>query len=40
VTLADLFGGKSQLIIYNFMFGPGWKEGCPIARFGPTISTA
>lgn len=23
-TLADLFGGKSQIIIYHFMFGPGW----------------
>jgi predicted dithiol-disulfide oxidoreductase (DUF899 family) len=23
-TLADLFGGKSQLIVYHFMFGPGW----------------
>src|SRR6266704_1559285 len=29
VSFADLFGGKSQLIIYHFMFGPGWKEGCP-----------
>jgi predicted dithiol-disulfide oxidoreductase (DUF899 family) len=28
-TLADLFGGKSQLIVYHFMLGPGWKEGCP-----------
>jgi predicted dithiol-disulfide oxidoreductase (DUF899 family) len=28
-TLADLFGGKSQLIVYHFMFGPGWEEGCP-----------
>jgi predicted dithiol-disulfide oxidoreductase (DUF899 family) len=28
-SLADLFGGKSQLIIYHFMFGPGWQEGCP-----------
>lgn len=27
-TLADLFSGRSQLIIYHFMFGPGWKEGC------------
>src|ERR1700684_6760 len=27
-TLADLFGGKSQLIVYHFMFGPGWEEGC------------
>jgi predicted dithiol-disulfide oxidoreductase (DUF899 family) len=28
-TLADLFGGRSQLIVYHFMFGPEWKEGCP-----------
>src|SRR5712664_1998756 len=28
-TLADLFCGKSQLIIYSFMFVLGWKEGCP-----------
>src|ERR1700682_4863993 len=28
-TLADLFDGKSQLIIYHFMFGPEWNEGCP-----------
>jgi predicted dithiol-disulfide oxidoreductase (DUF899 family) len=27
-SLADLFGGKSQLIVYHFMFGPGWEEGC------------
>ena len=27
-TLADLFGGRSQLIIYHFMLGPGWQEGC------------
>ena len=26
-TLDQLFGGKSQLIVYHFMFGPGWKEG-------------
>ena len=25
-TLADLFDGRSQLIVYHFMFGPGWKE--------------
>jgi predicted dithiol-disulfide oxidoreductase (DUF899 family) len=29
VALADLFGGKSQLIVYHFMLGPGWAEGCP-----------
>lgn len=28
-TLADLFDGRSQLVIYHFMLGPGWKEGCP-----------
>ena len=27
-TLADLFDGRSQLIIKHFMLGPGWKEGC------------
>jgi predicted dithiol-disulfide oxidoreductase (DUF899 family) len=27
-TLADLFEGRSQLIIYHFMLGPGWEEGC------------
>jgi predicted dithiol-disulfide oxidoreductase (DUF899 family) len=26
--LADLFGGRSQLIVYHFMLGPGWKAGC------------
>jgi predicted dithiol-disulfide oxidoreductase (DUF899 family) len=29
VTLADLFDGRSQLIVYHFMFGPEWNEGCP-----------
>ena len=32
-TLADLFGSKSQLIVYHFMFGPGWEEGCPSCSF-------
>src|ERR1700733_1008685 len=27
-TLADLFSGRSQLVIRHFMFGPGWEEGC------------
>jgi len=27
-TLADLFAGRSQLIVQHFMFAPGWKEGC------------
>ena len=28
-TLSDLFAGRSQLLVYHFMFGPDWKEGCP-----------
>jgi predicted dithiol-disulfide oxidoreductase (DUF899 family) len=28
-TLGDLFGGRSQLLVYHFMLGPGWGEGCP-----------
>src|SRR5260370_3715932 len=32
-TLADLFGGRSQLIVYHFMFGLGWVEGCPSCSF-------
>ncbi len=28
VTLADLFDGRSQLIVQHFMLGSGWKEGC------------
>lgn len=27
-SLADLFAGRSQLIVYHFMLGPGWGEGC------------
>ncbi|MGH7563503.1 MAG: DUF899 domain-containing protein [Gemmatimonadota bacterium] len=27
-TLADLFDGRSQLIVQHFMFGPDWEEGC------------
>lgn len=33
VTLADLFAGKSQLIVYHFMLGPGWSEGCKSCSF-------
>src|SRR5437870_83067 len=33
VTLADLFAGRSQLVIYHFMFGPGWEAGCPYCSF-------
>jgi predicted dithiol-disulfide oxidoreductase (DUF899 family) len=32
-TLADLFGGRSQLLVYHFMFGPDWTEGCPVCSF-------
>ncbi|MGH3764159.1 MAG: DUF899 domain-containing protein [Pseudonocardiaceae bacterium] len=28
VTLADLFRGRSQLLVYHFMFAPDWDEGC------------
>ena len=28
VTLAELFGGRSQLVVKHFMFGPDWSEGC------------
>jgi predicted dithiol-disulfide oxidoreductase (DUF899 family) len=33
-TLADLFAGRSQLIVKHFMLGPGWKEGCVGCSFG------
>ena len=33
LKLADLFGGRSQLIIYHFMFAVGWDEGCPGCSF-------
>ena len=33
VSLADLFAGRKQLVIYHFMFGPDWKEGCPSCSF-------
>jgi predicted dithiol-disulfide oxidoreductase (DUF899 family) len=29
-TLADLFDGRSQLLIYHFMFGPSYEAGCPV----------
>jgi predicted dithiol-disulfide oxidoreductase (DUF899 family) len=32
-TLAELFKGRSQLVIYHFMFGPDWQEGCPSCSF-------
>jgi predicted dithiol-disulfide oxidoreductase (DUF899 family) len=33
-TLAELFDGRSQLVINHFMFGPGWEEGCVGCSFG------
>lgn len=33
VPMHDLFNGHSQLIVYHFMFGPGWGEGCPLCSF-------
>jgi predicted dithiol-disulfide oxidoreductase (DUF899 family) len=32
-ALSDLFGGRSQLIVYHFMLGPGWKEPRPSCSF-------
>ncbi len=32
-SLFDLFDGRSQLIIYHFMFGASWEEGCPSCSF-------
>ena len=33
VTLSDLFDGRSQLIIYHFMYGPDWEAGCKSCSF-------
>src|SRR5271155_921476 len=33
VTLGDLFAGRSQLIVYHFMFDPGWEAGCKSCSF-------
>jgi predicted dithiol-disulfide oxidoreductase (DUF899 family) len=32
-TLAELFDGRSQLIVYHFMFPPSWDDGCPHCSF-------
>jgi len=32
-TLSDLFGKNSQLVVYHFMFGPDWEEGCSHCSF-------
>jgi predicted dithiol-disulfide oxidoreductase (DUF899 family) len=33
VSLADLFAGRGQLIVYHFMFGPDWEAGCKSCTF-------
>jgi len=33
VALAELFNGRRQMIVYHFMFGPGWQQGCPSCSF-------
>jgi predicted dithiol-disulfide oxidoreductase (DUF899 family) len=42
VGLADLFEGRRQLLVYHFMFEPGWDAGCPSCSFvadniGPVV---
>jgi predicted dithiol-disulfide oxidoreductase (DUF899 family) len=42
VSLADLFEGRSQLIVQHFMLGPGWDQGCKscsfmMDHFNPTV---
>jgi predicted dithiol-disulfide oxidoreductase (DUF899 family) len=32
-TLSELFDGRSQLIVYHFMFDPSWNAGCPSCSF-------
>jgi predicted dithiol-disulfide oxidoreductase (DUF899 family) len=32
-TLGDLFAGRNQLIVYHFMLGPNWEEGCKSCSF-------
>jgi predicted dithiol-disulfide oxidoreductase (DUF899 family) len=32
-TLSELFAGRRQLLVYHFMFGPDWDEGCPSCSF-------
>jgi predicted dithiol-disulfide oxidoreductase (DUF899 family) len=40
-TLAELFDGRSQLVVYHFMFGPDYEAGCPTcssARAAPSTT--
>lgn len=32
-SLSELFAGRRQLIVYHFMYGPDWDEGCPSCSF-------
>ena len=32
-SMAELFDGRSQLLVYHFMYGPDWDEGCPSCSF-------
>lgn len=43
VSLADLFAGRSQLLVQHFMFAPGWEQGCKscsfmMDHFNPTVT--
>jgi predicted dithiol-disulfide oxidoreductase (DUF899 family) len=38
-TLAQLFDGRSQLLVYNFMFGPDYTAGCPVCSSGADTYT-
>jgi predicted dithiol-disulfide oxidoreductase (DUF899 family) len=38
-TLAELFDGRSQLLVYNFMFGPDYTAGCPVCSSGADMYT-
>jgi len=33
LSLADLFDGRNQLVVYHFMLGPDWQEGCPSCSY-------
>ncbi|WP_066254124.1 DUF899 family protein [Neobacillus drentensis] len=33
MSLAELFGGRSQLMVYHFMFNPSWEQGCKHCSF-------
>jgi predicted dithiol-disulfide oxidoreductase (DUF899 family) len=39
-SLADLFKGRSQLLVYHFMFGPDYKAGCPSCSYCVTQASA